>query len=132
MAAITKSATVNMDAVSGMKPSTISGKLAGEAIAKGHACYLKGADGKIYKSIGTAANEAAKVHGFAADAAAINEAVTLYGAGAIWEYGTALTPGVDVFLGLVAGELDTVAQLGHPLPVGHVVDAQRIRITVYS
>lgn len=131
MAAITKSANISMDTVSGMKPSTISGKVAGEAIAKGDACYIKGSDGKIYRSIGTAANEAANVHGLAADASAAGEAVTLYGAGGIWEYSTGLTPGAAVYLGLVAGGLDTAAQVGHPTPVGHVVDAQRIRIAVY-
>lgn len=132
MAAITKSANVSMDNVSGQKPSTISGKLAGEAIAKGDMCYIKGADGKIYRSINTAVNEAAKCHGMAPDAAAAGEAVTLYGAGSIWEYSTGMTPGIDVFLGATAGSLDTAAGTGHPLPVGHVVDAQRIRIGVYS
>lgn len=130
MAAITKSVDVSMDPVSGMYVSTISGLIAGEAIAKGDACYIKGADGKVYRSIGTAANEAAGVMGLAFAAAPAGEAVTLYGAGAIWEYSTGMTPGIPVFLGLVAGQLDTAAQLGHPAPVGHVVDAQRIRITV--
>lgn len=130
MAAITKSADVSMDDASGMYVSTISGKIAGEAIAKGDACYIKGADGKIYRSINTAANEAANVHGLAFAAAAAGEAVTLYGAGAIWEYSTGMTPGAAVFLGAVAGGLDTAAGTGHPAPVGHVVDAQRIRITV--
>ena len=132
MAAITKSANVSMDTDSGMRAGHIGGKLAGEAIAKGDACYIKGSDGKIYRSIGTAVNEVAKVHGLAPDAAAAGEAVSLYGGFSIWEYATGLTPGVDIFLGLVAGQLDTVAQVGHPLPVGHVVDAQRIRITVNS
>ena len=132
MAAITKSVNISMDTNSGMRAGTISGKVAGEAIAKGDACYIKGSDGKIYRSIGTAANEAAMVHGLAADAAAANEAVTLYGAPSIWEYSTGLTPGTAVFLGLVAGGLDTAAQIGHPAPVGHVVDAQRIRIIVLA
>ncbi|MBA2672027.1 MAG: DUF2190 family protein [Gemmatimonadetes bacterium] len=132
MAAITKSTSVNIDASSGMYVSTISGKLAGEAIAKGDACYIKGSDGKIYRSINTSANEAAMVHGLAADAAAAGEAVSLYSAGAIWEYSTGMTPGTEVFLGAVAGGLDTAAGTGHPLPVGHVVDAQRIRISVFQ
>lgn len=130
MAAITKSTDVSMDPVSGMFASTISGKIAGEAIAKGDMCYIKGSDGKIYRSINTAANEAANCHGLAFAAAAAGEAVTLYGAGAIWEYGTGLTPGAAVYLGASAGGLADAAGTGHPTPVGHVVDAQRIRITV--
>lgn len=130
MAAITKSANVNMDTDSGMRAAHIGHLLAGEAIAKGDACYIKGSDGKVYKAIGTAANEAANVVGLAPDAAAAGEAVSVYGAFSIWEYSTGMTPGTAVYLGLVAGGLDTVAQLGHPTPVGHVVDAQRIRIIV--
>ena len=132
MAAITKGANVNMDTDSGMRAGHIGYLLAGEAIAKGDACYIKGSDGKVYKSIGTAANEAAMVHGLAPDAAAAGEAVSLYSAPSIWEYGAALTPGTAVFLGLVAGQFDTAAQVGHPAPVGHVVDAARIRIIVHA
>lgn len=133
MAAVTKSANVSMDTVSGSKAGTISGKIAGEAIAKGDACYIKASDGKIYKSINTAANEAAHVHGLAADAAAANEAVTLYSAPSIWEYSDGLlSPGADIYLGAVAGGLDTAAGTGHPTPVAHAVDSQRIRVVVHS
>jgi hypothetical protein len=132
MAAITKSATAGMDADSGMRAGHIGWLIAGEAIAKCDMCYIKGSDGKVYKSINTAVNEAAKCHGMAPDAASAGEAVSLYGGFSIWEYSTGLTPGVDVFLGAVAGGLDTAAGTGHPLPVGHVVDAQRIRLTVNS
>src|SRR5262245_21591538 len=129
MAAITKSANVSMDTVSGSKAGTVSGKIAGEAIAKGDACYIKASDGKIYKAINTAANEAANVAGLAADAAAINEAVTLYSAPSIWEYSDGnLTPGALVYLGGVAGGLDTAAGTGHPTPVAHALDSQRIRV----
>lgn len=134
MAAVTRSANVSMDTVSGSKAGTISGKIAGAAIAKGDACYIKGSDGKIYPAIGTAANEAANVFGFAADAAALNEAVTLYSAPSIWEYSDGLlTPGALLYLGLVAGQLDTAVQLGHPGgPVAHAIDSQRIRVIVLA
>lgn len=132
MAAITKSANVSLDTDSGMRAGHVGFLLAGEAIAKGDMCYIKGADGKVYRSINTAANEAAMCHGLAPDAAAAGEAVSLYSSPAIWEYSTGLTPGVAVFLGAVAGGLDTAAGTGHPLPVGHVVDAQRIRIIVHA
>jgi len=129
MAAVTRSALVSMDTVSGSKAATVSGKLAGEAIAKGDACYIKGSDGKIYKAINTAVNEAANFVGLAAASAAINEAVSVYGPHSIWEYadGT-LTPGILIYLGAVAGGLDTAAGTGHPTPVAHAIDASRIRV----
>lgn len=133
MAAVTRSANVSMDTVSGSKAGTISGKLAGEAIAKGDACYIKGSDGKIYKAINTALNEAANFYGLAADKADANEAVTLYSAPSIWEYSDGLlTPGAVLYLGAVAGGLDTAAGTGHPTPVAHAVDTQRIRVIVHA
>lgn len=129
MAAVTRSAQVSADTVSASKAGTVSGKIAGEAIARGDACYIKGSDGKIYKSINTAVNEAANVHGFAFAPAAAGEAVTLYGPPTIWEYSDGLlTPGVLLYLGAVAGQLDTAAGTGHPTPVATAIDASRIKI----
>lgn len=133
MAAITKDATrVGMDAASGMFAGQVSGKIAGEAIAKGDACYIKGSDGKVYKAINTAANEAANVIGLAADAAEAGEAVTCYSAPSIWDYANGtLTPGALIYLGAVAGGLDTAAGTGHPGALAHAIDQYRIRIAVH-
>lgn len=129
MAAVTRSALVHIDTVTASKAGTVSGKLAGEAIARGDFCYIKGSDGRIYKAIGTAANEAAVVAGVAFAPAVAGEAVTLYKPPTILEYadGT-LTPGIPLYLGLVAGQLDTAAQLGHPAPLAHAIDAFRIQL----
>lgn len=105
-----------------------SGLIAGEAIAAGDACYIKGADGLVYKSTGAAANEAANVDGFAPMKANSGEAVTLL-TDLDFHYGAALTPGVRYFLsGTTAGGLDTVASTGGVIAVARALDATRIRV----
>jgi len=102
--------------------------MAGEAIAAGDACYVKAADGLAWLSTGAAANAAAKVRGFAAAAAAVGEAVTLY-SGVNWYYGAALSPGADLFLsGATAGALADAASTGGTAPVGFVIDATRVHL----
>lgn len=104
----------------------ISGLICGEDIAIGDACYVK-SDGKVWRSIGTAANAAAKVRGFAATPGKVaqNDAVTLV-FGVVFGWPNAGTPGADLFLGAVAGGLDTAATTGGTAPVGYVIDANRV------
>lgn len=99
---------------------------AGEAIAAGDACYIK-SDGLAWRSIGTAVNAAAKVDGFAAEAAAVGEAVTLFFRVA-FRYGAGLTPGAKYFLGAAAGALADAATTGGTGPVGTAIDATRIYV----
>lgn len=106
---------------------TVSGLKAGEALGAGDACYVK-SDGLVWRSTGAAANAAAKVRGFAAEACAVGEAVTLYH-DVNFRYGSGLTPGIDVYLsGATAGGLDTAASTGGTAPIGYVVDATRIHV----
>ncbi len=70
---------------------------------------------------------AAKVRGFAAQAASVNEAVTLLFDVNI-RYGTGLVPGTDVFLGATAGALADIASVGGTAAIGFVVDATRIHV----
>lgn len=126
MAAIAKSGTPSLSSVLPGQDKTISGLLAGEAIAAGDACYIK-SDGKIWKSTGAAANAAADVHGFAAKAAAVGEAVTLV-FDVNFRYGAGLTPGTKVYLATTAGTLEDAATTGGTAPIGFVVDATRIRV----
>jgi hypothetical protein len=129
MAAVTRSANVSVDTVSASKAATISGKIAGEAIARGDALYIKAADGKLWKSTGAAANEAARFVGLAFAPASAGEAVTAYGPYSIWEYAdSGLSPGALLYVGATAGGLDTAPTTGGLTPVAHVVDAQRIRV----
>lgn len=127
MVAVAKSGTPSLCSVTPPQSSTIVGLKAGEAIAAADACYIKN-DGKVWKSTGAAANAAAKVRGFAAKAAAVGEAVTLY-ADVNFRYGASLTPGADLFLsGVTAGALADAASTGGTAPVGYVIDATRVRL----
>lgn len=130
MSTVAKSGTPSLSSVLPPANHKISGLLAGEAIAAGDACYIKN-DGLVWKSTGTAANAAAKVRGFAAQAAAVGEAVTLYW-GVNFRYGAGLTPGADVFLSATAGLLDSAATTGGTAPIGFCVDATRIFLTQSS
>jgi hypothetical protein len=127
MADIAKSGTPSLSSVLPGQDKTISGLLAGEAIAAGDACYIK-SDGKIWKSTGAAANAAAKVDGFAAQAASVGEAVTL-----VFEvnfrYGAGMTPGARIYLsGATAGAIADAASTGGTAPVGFCIDATRVRV----
>jgi hypothetical protein len=104
--------------------------VAGEALTAFAACYIKASDGKVYNSIGTAANAAAKVRGYAAQAYAIGDTnVTLY-----WDvrvrYGAGMTPGADLYVSATAGGgvLSDVATTGGTAPVGFVIDATRAEL----
>jgi hypothetical protein len=126
MAAIAKSGTPSLCSVLPGQDKTISGLLAGEAIAAGDACYIK-SDGKVWLSDGTAATAPAKVDGFAAKAAAVGEAVTLV-FDVNFRYGAGLTPGARVYLMTTPGALSDAATTGGTAPNGFVVDATRIRV----
>lgn len=128
MVAIAKSGTPSLCSTLPPQSQQISGNIrAGEALAAGDACYIA-STGLVMKSTGAAANAAAKVDGFAAEACAINEAVTLY-FDVNFYYGAALTPGARVYLsGTTAGGLDTAASTGGTAPVGFCVDATRIHL----
>lgn len=127
MAAIAKSGIPSLATGTPGPEHRISGLLAGEAIAAGDACYIKAADGLVWKSDGTAANAAAKVRGFAPTAASVGEAVSLY-FGVNFRYGAGLTPGADVFLA-AGGGLADAASIGGTASIGFVVDATRIHLT---
>ena len=107
--------------------NTLGGLKAGELIGAGDACYIK-TDGFVWKSTGAAANAAARVRGFAAKAASVNEAVTLL-RDVTFHYGAALTPGAEYFLSsILAGALSDTATVGGVTPIGFAYDATRIRL----
>lgn len=128
MAEIAKSGTPSMASVLPPQSQQIAGLRAGEAIAAGDACRVNAADGLVYRSSGAAATTAANVHGYAAEACAINEAVTLFH-DVTFRYGAGLTPGASYFLsGTVAGGIADAASTGGTAPLGFAVDATRIRL----
>lgn len=125
MAQIAKSGTPSLASVT-TQLTSMSGLVAGEAIAAGDACYIK-SDGKLWLATGTAANAAAKVYGFACQAASVGEACTVAWS-VRFRYGAGLTPGAQVFLSATAGTLSDVATTGGTAPIGVVVDATRIEL----
>lgn len=105
-----------------------SGLTAGEDIAAGDACYIKGSDGKVWKATGAAVNAAAQVRGFAAEAAKSGEAVTLL-KDISFRYGSGLTPGANYWLsGATAGAIADAASTGGLEPVAFAIDATRIHV----
>jgi hypothetical protein len=126
MAVVAKSGTPSLSSVTPPQNCQIVGRLAGEAIAAGDACYIA-STGQVMKSNGTAANAAAAVHGFAAMAAASGEAVTLY-FDVNFRYGAGLTPGTKLYLFTTAGQIGDAATTGGTAPIGFVIDATRIRV----
>ncbi len=106
-----------------------SGLICGEDLAAMDACYVK-SDGKVWRADGTAANAAARVRGFAAEAAQVaqNDAVTLVHNTEVGWTNT-LTIGADLYLSAgVLGGLATVATTGGVNPIAYVKDANCIVI----
>jgi hypothetical protein len=121
MALVTRG-VVSVDAHSAAFAGQIAGDLyAGAAIDAGAACYIKASDGKAYMSNGTAADEAAKFDGFAPQAYAAGEAMTLYNIGVRMKYGTGLTVGANLFVAATAGRLDDAATTGGVRPIARVL-----------
>lgn len=120
------------DTSQAMFASQIPDLYAGEALDAGAPCYIKAADGRVYMSNGTAANEAAKVHGFTPRAATQGEPITLLGPGARFRYGTGLTPGTRLFLGATAGRFDTAATTGGTAAIAFVVNATDVVVAALA
>lgn len=127
MAELAKSGTPSLCSVLPPQSQTISGLLAGEAIAAGDACYIK-SDGKIWRSTGAAVNAAAEVHGFAAQSASTGKPVTLL-FDVNFNYGSGMTPGTKFYLSAATlGGLADAATMGGTKPVVFAVDATRLHV----
>lgn len=133
MALITKSAAVNIDAESAQKAPQLAGDLyAGEDLDAAAPCYVKGSDGKVYMSNGTANTEPSKTDGFTPMAYVAGQAVTLYGPGTKFEYATGMTPGTDLYAGTTKGRLDTSATTGGTVAIARVITARYIQVRAYK
>ena len=108
----------------------LGGYLAGEAIARGDACYIK-SDGLIWRCNGTAATAPARFRGIAATKAAVGEATTLLN-NCSFEYGSGLTPGADYYVSATAGALDTAPTTGGTIAVAFALTATKIFILPLS
>ena len=128
MGLITRSAYAGLDVSSGQFATQLAGLIAGEDLDAVAPCYIKSSDGKIYMSNGTSANEAAEVVGFSPREADAGEPITLYGPGAIFRYGSGLTPGNILYVGATAGRLDSGATTGDAFGVVEVISATDVRV----
>ena len=131
MAIVAKNTTASMDASTGMYAPQITGLVAGEALAAADACYIAAVDGRVYRCNAAALGVAARLAGFTPRAVAIGQPVTLFSAGARFDYGAGLTPGAILYLAAAPnnGQLDTVATVGDPNGVARVLDATDIQVT---
>ena len=128
MADITRVASCSMDASTGMVAPQLSGDLyAAELLPAGSPCYIKAADGKVYRSNGTAANEAATFFGFVPRTCQINEPVSLYALGARFKYGTGLTIGAKYFVSATVGQLADAASTGGLVAIARAVSTTDIQ-----
>lgn len=127
MTAIAKSGTPSICTMTPGFEHSVSGLIAGAALAAGDACYIKTSDGKVYPSNGTAATAPAVVDGFAPAACSLGDPTSLYW-GVNFNYGAALSPGSFVYLDTTAGGLSDAATTGGTVPIGRVIDANRIYV----
>lgn len=130
MALVARSADVSFDDSTTQFAPQVSGELyAGEDLDAGAPCYIAAADGKVYMSDGTAANEAANVKGFVPRQTNNGEPATLFGHGARLKYSDGnLSPGDSFYLAATPGRLDDAATTGGTAVIAWAVDANDIVI----
>lgn len=130
MAEITLASTASVSSI-GLHPGAQKLRPApcGETISAGMACYIKEADGKIYRSSGAAANEAARVHGFAPYGRTAGEYMTLVTHCEIGGYSSGLTTGKPLYVsGANPGKLADAASTGGTKAVAFAVSATDIQV----
>lgn len=128
MALITRSADARLDTNQARQIAT--GNLyAGEVLDAAAPCYIKSADGKVYMTDATAANEAAEVVGFTPRAYVAGEAITLFGQGSRFRYGSGLTPGAVFYAGATPGRVDGAATVGDSMGVAMAINDTDIVVT---
>lgn len=128
MALITRSSAASPDAVTAQFAPQISGLLAGAAIDAAAPCYIA-SDGLVYMTNATAADAVAAVFGFASKATPAGQAVTLFGIGTRYRYGSGLTPGTVLYAGATAGRLDNAATTGDAVGCAVVITDSDIVVT---
>lgn len=132
MATVTKASDASVDEITASKAAHLAGNLyAGEALAALDFCYIKAADGKVYRTNATSAGtEATRLAGVTPTAVAIGNPVTLLGAPMRMRYSASMTPGAVFFLSATQpGGLDTAATTGDSVGVAQAYDDTDIRVT---
>ena len=130
MATVAKSAQADVEATSILWNPRMSDLVAGEDLNIAAPCYIASADGLVYMSNATAANEAAGVDGFTPRNVKAGEPVTLFGEGTRFKYSDGnLTPGQRLYIDTVAGGLNDAATPGDAVGVAKAINTTDIRIT---
>ncbi|MDR3572867.1 MAG: hypothetical protein P4L50_03315 [Anaerolineaceae bacterium] len=123
MTLLTRATDCGLDSVSAMHTPNITGCYAGEDLDIAAPCYIKQADGLVYMSNATAANEAAGILGFTPRAVKQGQPVTLFGEGTRFSYASGMTPGQILYIGATKGRLDSAATVGDLVGVAQAVNA---------
>jgi hypothetical protein len=128
MAEVTRVTTNSLASLLPDPSQKITGLVAGEVLTPGDAVYIKGSDGRVYKSSGAAATEAAHVDGWVLLDSSIGDPCTPVHDLNL-EYGSGLTPGTRYFLSAAnPGKLVDAASTGGVAPVAFAVDSRRIHV----
>lgn len=128
---VTKSAKASIDTSTAIPNMPLTGLIAGENIANCDIVYLKGSDGKVYRTTAAAADEKAKILGIAPRQANAGEPITvLPGPGQVAKYSDAgLTAAQVLYLAEAAGQLSSTATTGDAVGVAQAIDTSNIRLT---
>lgn len=102
MSDITKITKAGIDGLSANRCVMFTELFAGEALDKADACYIAN-DEKVYQATASGG----LFNGFTNVAVASGQPVTLFGFGAIYDYGDELTPGDSYYLSATPGALAT-------------------------
>jgi len=127
MADLTKLSTAGIDGVSANRCAYITENFAGEDLGKVDACYIA-SDGKVYKAVSSQVTISgiADFSGFTNRVVPSGQPVTLFGAGAIFGYASALTPGQYLYVSNTAGKLSDTKIASADLPVAKAIDLKNI------
>ena len=127
MSLLTRSSNIGLDLSNAQFMPQIPGLVAGEDIDPASPCRIDATDGKVYMSNGTAADANAKCNGFSPPyTVKSGQAITLFGPGVRFKYGSGLTPGARYYIGATKGRLDTAATTGDAAGVAFAIDDQDI------
>ena len=131
MTLLTRNSDASMDTSTGQFAPQLTGLICGEDIDPAAPCYIKNADGLVYMADGTALDEKTKQYaGFSPRAAKSGQPITLFGTGARFSYGSALSIGIGLFIGATKGRLDSAATTGCWHPIARTISATDIVVTM--
>jgi len=128
MALVDRASDASLDTVSGQRMPPLGGDLfAAEDLDPVAPCRIH-TDGAVYMANGTNADADAEFDGFTPKAYKQGQAVSLWGLGARFHYGSGLTPGQILYLGATDGRLDDAPTTGDSVGLAKAVSTTDIRV----